>query len=411
MTKYLTPDDDLNSLRINKSIVDIVDYVADIFKNAIDIGASDIHVEPTENFILVRFRKDGDFLIFDKVDKEFTSAIVTRLKVLSRIKIDENKKPQDGKIIYYYEKDKINIDIRLSTLPTKFGEKVVMRILKQDESLINLEALGLIDINLEKVRTELKSTYGIVLVAGPTGSGKSTTLFGVLKNFNPLEYNISTLEDPIEYNIEYVNQSQVKSDIGYTFASGLRSLVRQDPDIIMVGEIRDKETATLAVEAALTGHLVLSTIHTNSAAATIQRLINMGIEPFLLASAMKMVISQRLGKRICPHCKQKAELSEIQKIKAKEYLAPISEEKSLENIVFYEGKGCEHCNGTGYKGRIGFHEVLVVGEYLEPLILQKESAHKIEEAGIKNGMITIVQDALLKALMGETTVEEAFKLI
>lgn len=411
MTKYLTPDDDLNSLRINKSIVDIVDYVADIFKNAIDIWASDIHVEPTENFILVRFRKDWDFLIFDKVDKEFTSAIVTRLKVLSRIKIDENKKPQDWKIIYYYEKDKINIDIRLSTLPTKFWEKVVMRILKQDESLINLEALWLIDINLEKVRTELKSTYGIVLVAWPTGSWKSTTLFWVLKNFNPLEYNISTLEDPIEYNIEYVNQSQVKSDIGYTFASGLRSLVRQDPDIIMVWEIRDKETATLAVEAALTWHLVLSTIHTNSAAATIQRLINMWIEPFLLASAMKMVISQRLGKRICPHCKQKAELSEIQKIKAKEYLAPISEEKSLENIVFYEWKWCEHCNGTWYKWRIWFHEVLVVWEYLEPLILQKESAHKIEEAWIKNGMITIVQDALLKALMWETTVEEAFKLI
>lgn len=411
MTKYLTPDDDLNSLRINKSIVDIVDYVADIFKSAIDIWASDIHVEPTENFILVRFRKDWDFLIFDKVDKEFTSAIVTRLKVLSRIKIDENKKPQDWKIIYYYEKDKINIDIRLSTLPTKFWEKVVMRILKQDESLINLEALWLIDINLEKVRTELKSTYGIVLVAWPTGSWKSTTLFWVLKNFNPLEYNISTLEDPIEYNIEYVNQSQVKSDIGYTFASGLRSLVRQDPDIIMVWEIRDKETATLAVEAALTWHLVLSTIHTNSAAATIQRLINMWIEPFLLASAMKMVISQRLGKRICPHCKQKAELSEIQKIKAKEYLAPISEEKSLENIVFYEWKWCEHCNGTWYKWRIWFHEVLVVWEYLEPLILQKESAHKIEEAWIKNGMITIVQDALLKALMWETTVEEAFKLI
>jgi type IV pilus assembly protein PilB len=285
---------ELEELEIKKDLGDIVEYVDNIFKQAVDYGASDIHIEPTENFMMTRFRKDGDFMIVDKVDRENMSAIVTRLKVLSKIKIDENKKPQDGKIVYYYEVEDKNIDIRLSTLPTNYGEKVVMRILKQDDNLTNIEALGLIDVNLEKVREALKSKFGIMLVAGPTGSGKSTTLFGVLKNYNPLEYNISTLEDPIEYDIEYVNQSQVHPEIGYTFSSGLRSLVRQDPDIIMVGEIRDKETATLAVEAALTGHLVLSTIHTNSATGTVQRLINMGVEPFLLASAMKMVISQRL---------------------------------------------------------------------------------------------------------------------
>ena len=340
MTKYLTPKDDIKAMRTNKSIIDIVDYVNNMFRTAIDMWASDIHVEPTEDFILIRFRKDWDFLIIDKVDKEFTSAVVTRLKVLSRIKIDENKKPQDWKIIYFYEKEKVNIDIRLSTLPTKFWEKVVMRILKQDTSLINIQALGLIDINLEKLKEALRSTYWIILVAWPTGSWKSTTLFGILKNFNPLEFNISTLEDPIEYNIDYVNQSQVKSEIGYTFASGLRSLVRQDPDIIMVWEIRDKETATLAVEAALTWHLVLSTIHTNSASATIQRLINMWVEPFLLASAMKMVVSQRLWKRLCPHCKEKTELSEIQKAKVIEYLAPISEEESLKHMEFYVWKWC-----------------------------------------------------------------------
>ena len=411
MTKYLTPTEDLNELKINKSIVDIVDYVENMFKNAIEIWASDIHVEPTEFFILIRYRKDWDFLIIDKIDKEFTSAIITRLKVLSKIKIDENKKPQDWKISYYYEKEKINIDIRLSTLPTKYGEKVVMRILKQDNSLISLEALGLYEANLEKVKEELKSTYWIILVAWPTGSWKSTTLFWVLKNFNPLEFNISTLEDPIEYNIDFVNQSQVRSDIGYTFASGLRSLVRQDPDIIMVWEIRDKETATLAVEAALTWHLVLSTIHTNSASATIQRLINMWIEPFLLASAMKMVISQRLGKRVCPHCRAKAELSEIEKKKVKEYLWPISSNMDVESLQFYEGKWCEQCNWTGYRWRLAFHEVLVVKEYLESLILEKESASKIEEVAKQNGMITIVQDALLKALMWETTVKEALKLI
>ena len=286
-----------------------------------------------------------------------------------------------------------------------------MRILKQDETLINLEALWLIDENLKKVKEELKSTYWIVLVAWPTGSWKSTTLFWVLKTFNPLEYNISTLEDPIEYNIDYVNQSQVRSDIGYTFASGLRSLVRQDPDIIMVWEIRDKETATLAVEAALTWHLVLSTIHTNSAAATIQRLINMGIEPFLLASAMKMVMSQRLWKRICPHCKWDAKLTEIQKTKVKEYLTPIDPSFDVEKFVFKEWKWCEVCNWTGYKWRIWFHEVMVVWEYLEPLILKKESAHAIQQEAIKHDMITIVQDALIKAVKWETTVEEAFKLI
>ena len=411
MTKYLTPKDDIKAMRTNKSIIDIVDYVNNMFKTAIDMWDSDIHVEPTEDFILIRFRKDWDFLIIDKVDKEFTSAVVTRLKVLSRIKIDENKKPQDWKIIYFYEKEKVNIDIRLSTLPTKFWEKVVMRILKQDTSLINIQALWLIDINLEKLKEALRSTYWIILVAWPTGSWKSTTLFGILKNFNPLEFNISTLEDPIEYNIDYVNQSQVKSEIGYTFASGLRSLVRQDPDIIMVWEIRDKETATLAVEAALTWHLVLSTIHTNSASATIQRLINMWVEPFLLASAMKMVVSQRLWKRLCPHCKEKTELSEIQKAKVIEYLAPISEEESLKHMEFYVWKWCEVCNGTGYKWRIWFHEILTVWDYLEPLILKKEPAHRIQEEWIKHWMITIVQDALIKALMWQTTVEEAFKLI
>ena len=405
MTKYLTPKDDIKAMRTNKSIIDIVDYVNNMFKTAIDMWASDIHVEPTEDFILIRFRKDWDFLIIDKVDKEFTSAVVTRLKVLSRIKIDENKKPQDWKIIYFYEKEKVNIDIRLSTLPTKFCEKVVMR------TLINIQALGLIDINLEKLKEALRSTYWIILVAWPTGSWKSTTLFGILKNFNPLEFNISTLEDPIEYNIDYVNQSQVKSEIGYTFASGLRSLVRQDPDIIMVWEIRDKETATLAVEAALTWHLVLSTIHTNSASATIQRLINMWVEPFLLASAMKMVVSQRLWKRLCPHCKEKTELSEIQKAKVIEYLAPISEEESLKHMEFYVWKWCEVCNGTGYEWRIWFHEILTVWDYLEPLILKKEPAHRIQEEWIKHWMITIVQDALIKALMWQTTVEEAFKLI
>lgn len=407
----MATEQNVDEMKIKKDIGDVVSYIWSIFLKAIDIGASDIHIEPAEGFLLIRFRLDGDFMIVDKIDRENISAIVTRLKVLSRIKIDENKKPQDGKIVYHHEKLEQNIDIRLSTLPTSFWEKVVMRILKQDANLTNIEALWLIDVNVEKVREALKSTYGIILVAGPTGSGKSTTLFWVLKNFNPLEYNISTLEDPIEYNIDFVNQSQVRPDIDYTFASGLRSLVRQDPDIIMVGEIRDKETATLAVEAALTGHLVLSTIHTNSAAGTIQRLINMGVEPFLLASAMKMVISQRLGKRICSHCKVEQKLEEPVQRKVEKLLENIMEKEDIAKIKFQKWWGCDKCNGTGYKGRLGIHEVLIVWEFLEKMMLEEASANEMKKEAIKHGMITIVEDALIKAAMWDTTVEEALKLI
>jgi len=401
----------INKMPLKKEIWDIVSYVWNIFKMAIDKWASDIHIEPHEHFLLTRFRKDWDFMIIDKIDREHISAIVTRLKVLSKIKIDENKKPQDWKIVYYYEKEKKNIDIRLSTLPTSYWEKVVMRILKQDDSLINIEALWLIDVNLEKVREALKSKYWIMLVAWPTWSWKSTTLFWVLKNFDPLELNISTLEDPIEYDIEYVNQSQVKPDIGYTFSTWLRSLVRQDPDIIMVWEIRDKETAVLAVEAALTWHLVVSTIHTNSAAGTVQRLINMWVEPFLLASAMKMVISQRLWKRICNNCKREHKITEYERKKVYEQLLPILDKSDIDNAIFYEWAGCEKCSNTWYKWRLGIHEVLIVWEYLEPLILNKESANVMRDAAIKHWMVTIVQDALIKSIMWQTTIEEALKLI
>jgi len=403
--------DTLVSMWIKKDLWDVVSYIDIIFKAAIENKVSDIHIEPNESYIVVRFRQDWDFFVYDKIDNRNTSAIVTRLKVLAKVKIDENKKPQDWKIIYHYEKDNQNVDIRFSTLPTKYWEKVVMRILKQDANLTNLEALWLIEVNLEKVREALKSKYWIMLVSWPTGSWKSTTLFWILKNYNPLEYNISTLEDPIEYDIEFVNQSQVKPEIGYTFGSGLRTLLRQDPDIIMVWEIRDSETANLAVEAALTWHLVLSTIHTNSAPATIQRLINMWVEPFLISSAMKMVISQRLGKKICQECKEKFTPKQVEFDKAKEILSPILDKESLENLQFYHGVGCSKCNGTWYKWRIWIHEVLIVEDYLEPLILHEASANEMKVEAIKHWMITIVQDWLLKALLWQTTAEEALKLI
>lgn len=403
---------DYTKIPIKRDVWDVIQYVNSIFAKAVDFGASDIHIEPSKDFLMIRFRQDGDFFIVDRVDRDNISAIITRLKVLAKVKIDENKKPQDGKIVYQHDDDDDKaIDIRFSTLPTNYWEKVVMRILKQDDALTNLEALWLIEVNTEKVREALKSKYGIMLVAWPTGSGKSTTLFGILKHFNPLEYNISTLEDPIEYDIDFVNQSQVKPEIWYTFASGLRSLVRQDPDIIMVWEIRDKETATLAVEAALTGHLVVSTIHTNSAAGTVQRLINMDVEPFLLASAMKMVISQRLWKRLCKYCKIVDELTDLKKKKIKSILVNIMNQSEIEKIIFHKWEGCDKCNGTGYKWRLGIHEVLIVWEYLEQLILDKESANNMKRKAVEHGMITIVQDALLKAAIWDTTVEEALKLI
>lgn len=403
--------DAINEMKVRKDIWDIVEYVWNVFKNAVEIWASDIHIEPTEEFLLIRIRKDWDFLLYDKVHNDHMSAIITRLKVLAKVKIDENKKPQDWKLVYTYEVNDENIDVRFSTLPTKYWEKIVMRILRQDSSLTNIEALWLIDVNIEMVREALKSKYWIILVAWPTGSWKTTTLFWILKNFNPLELNISTLEDPIEYNIEYVNQSQVKPDIWYTFATWLRTLLRQDPDVIMVWEIRDKETAILAVEAALTWHLVLSTIHTNSAAWTVQRLINMWVEPFLLVSALKMVMSQRLWKKICENCKVEDKISDLKMKKVKEILSPIVDKETLENLKFYKWSWCVACSDTWYRWRLWIHEVLVVKDYLEPLILNSESANTIKKAAVENWMITILQDALLKALIWKTTVDEALKLI
>lgn len=402
---------DINKIETKKDVGDIIAYINEIFDSAISNNISDIHIEPSKEFIIIRFRQDGEFIIKDKIDIENTSSLVTRMKVLASLKIDENKKPQDGKISYSSEKMKETIDIRMSTLPTNYWEKIVLRILRQDASLINLNKLGFIPNNLERIKEVLKSKYGIILIAGPTGSGKSTSLFGLLTHFDPLQYNISTLEDPIEYNIDFINQSQIKPEIGYTFASWLRSLVRQDPDIIMVWEIRDLETSKLATEAALTGHLVLSTIHTNSASATVQRLINMWVEPFLLASALKMVISQRLVKKVCPKCKEETGIDELTFGKIKTIMSDLVDENELYNITFYKWAGCEHCNNTWYKWRMWVHEVLIMEENLEPLILEKKPASEIEEIAKDNWMITIVQDAMLKAIMWETTIEEALKLI
>jgi len=401
----------LEDIKIQNEVPDVISFINNLFDSAIQENASDIHIEPTRLFLLFRFRKDGDFLLKHRIWLDNSSAIVTRLKVMAKLKIDENKKPQDGKIVYSSERLSQTIDIRTATLPVTYGEKIVMRILKQDATNISLESVGFYEENLVKVREVLKSKYGIILVAWPTGSWKSTTLFSILKNFNPLEANISTLEDPVEYDMEFINQSQIRPDIWYTFASGLRSLVRQDPDIIMVWEIRDKETAALSIEAALTWHLVLSTIHTNTAAATVQRLINMWVEPFLIASALKMVISQRLVKKICPHCRVKYNLSELMRNKLKSVMGDLMDTQDIESLEFFKGIWCDKCSQTGYSWRLAVHEILVLWEYMESYILRETSASEIQKIAMEHGMITLLQDSIVKAAKWQTTLEEAFKLL
>lgn len=401
------------SKEVKQDIGDVIAYSNALFDFALSESASDIHIEPSKDSINLRFRVSGDFIFVDRVSHDEYAKLISRIKIMANLRIDEKYRPQDGKIAYSSEECNENCDIRVSILPVTDGEKVVMRVLRQDTSLLNLDKLDFLDVNIDRIKASLESRYGIILVAGPTGSGKSTTLFSMLNFFDPLENNISTLEDPVEYNIPFINQSQIRPAIGFNFADGLRSLVRQDPDIIMVGEIRDKETATLAIEAALTGHLVLSTIHTNSAAGTIQRLINMGIEPFLITSSVKMIISQRLVRRLCPRCSGKGvyRLPEGSlKDRVAEQLSGVVDD-DLSSVDFHQPVGCPECDDFGYKGRVGVHEVLVMEEALHPLILEKASATEIDHKARELGMVTIVQDALIKSATGKTSIEEAMQLV
>ncbi len=399
------------NMPISTDLWDIVVYTSELIKLAIDLGTSDIHLEPSRNFVSARFRESWDFIYIDKISPDEYTKLLARLKIMANLRIDEKHRPQDWKIAFTIEQTQENLDIRVSLLPIVDWEKVVMRILRQDMSLLDLNKLEFLDVNLHKIKETLKSKYWMVLVAWPTWSWKSTTLFSVLKNFNPLDLNISTLEDPVEYNIPFINQTHVRPDIWFDFASGLRTLVRQDPDIIMVWEIRDKETAMLAIEAALTWHLVISTIHTNSASGTIQRLINMGIEPFLIASALKLIISQRLIKRVCKNCLKSYKIQEAAITnKVDSYLWWIIPEKA-ETIEFYKWEWCEKCTNTWYKWRLWVHEVLVVDERLDDLILNKSSANDLEKRAKELWMVTIMQDAIIKAATWKTTVEEALKLV
>ncbi|MBN1258709.1 type II/IV secretion system protein [Candidatus Peregrinibacteria bacterium] len=382
----------------------IPEVVDDIFSAALGKHASDIHFKPKEGKFEVYFRIDGAMALYKIFTKLFHHPIVARIKIMAGLKIDEHRLPQDGKTSF--ENNGKEVDLRVSVLPTQFGEKVVIRLLEKNPKMVKLQDLGVLPNILMKIEKHLKGTYGMILAVGPTGSGKSTSLFSMISTFNAKEFNISTLEDPIEYKIPDATQSQIHPDIGFDFSDGLRTLVRQDPDIIMVGEIRDKKTASLAIESALTGHLVFSTLHTNSAVGTIQRLLNMGIDRFLITAAVKVIISQRLAKQVCSYCRESYPVPE-------KYYELLRKETDItpEKAFFYKAKGCEHCNHTGYKGRIGLFEVMEMSPAIEQLIIANASHVEIEAQAVKEGMILIRKDALYKAAMGEITIEEALRVM
>jgi len=386
--------------------------VAVILKHAVEGQASDIHIEPLRKKTRVRFRLDGILHASLFLPKEVHPSIVARIKIISKLKIDETRIPQDGR--FSITMDNQNIDFRVSTFPTTLGEKVVMRVLNPSQRLGTFEKLGLEGRNLEIVKEAAEKPYGMILATGPTGSGKTTTLYVVLDSVNKEGVNIVTLEDPVEYFIEGVSQSQVKPEIGYSFATGLRHVLRQDPDIIMVGEIRDTETAELATHAALTGHIVLSTVHTSNALGAVPRLIDLGVRPFLLSPTVNVVIAQRLVRRLCPHCRKKIRPSErIKEMILNELSDLPSQTKERygigRDIEIWESIGCSQCGGSGYAGRLGIFEVLKMTRELGEIILSEPTEKKISEEAKRQGMITMRQDGFLKVLRGETSLEEIIR--
>jgi len=390
----------------------ITKAVASILRYGIEGESSDIHIEPFKDKLRVRYRFLGKLYSSLFLPIKVHPAIVSRIKILSDLRIDETRIPQDGRFSIMLAGRKI--DFRVSTFPTAMGEKVAIRILDPKVGLKKMEELGLSGRNFEVLKKAIKKPFGMILVTGPTGCGKSTTLYAILQKLNQEGVNIVTLEDPIEYLIEGINQSQIRPEIGYTFATGLREVLRQDPDIIMVGEIRDKETSELAVHAALTGHLVLSTLHTNNALGVIPRLIDLGISPFLIPYSLSLAVAQRLVRRLCDKCKKEVKptkeirdliLEEVEKLPEKEK----EKIKIPQNFKIYEAVGCDECHGIGFSGRIGIFEVLEMTKNLEEIILKEPSEAKIMEEARRQGMITMRQDGILKVLNGITTIEEVLR--
>lgn len=386
---------DVSQLKVAAEDAPIVKFVNSLFVKAIEKRATDIHLEPREKDVSVRLRIDGILHNFPAPPKSAYPGIVTRIKILSNLDIGERRLPQDGRIkIKIGQKE---VDIRTSTLPTIYGEKIVMRLLDKEKLVLNMEELGFEKEELEKFKKALKKPYGMIIVTGPTGSGKTTTLYSGLTYINSPEKNIVTIEDPVEYQLEGINQVQVKPKIGLTFANVLRHLLRQDPDVIMVGEIRDLETAQIAIQASLTGHLVISTLHTNDTVSSISRLYYMGVEPYLIADAIHLILAQRLVRRICPECKTvDEEATEI-----------IRETEKNKNLIAYKGKGCSFCDFTGYYGRIAIYEVLEFTKEIREMVLSKKSDDEIREYAKKQGMKTLRESAIKKVIDGITTLSEA----
>ncbi len=394
---------DYKKLEVEAARAPVVEFVSQLLENAVMQGASDIHIEPREKELFIRYRVDGILRETIPPPKEMESAILTRVKLLGRMDIAERRLPQDGR--FNFEIKNKNIDVRLASTPTIFGEKLVLRLLDKTSLLLRMEDLGLVEEEVKQFKHVLKQPYGMVLVTGPTGCGKTTTLYSALNYINEPTKNIVTIEDPVEYQLEGINQIQIKPLIGLTFASSLRTILRQDPDIIMIGEIRDLETLENAVKAALTGHLVISTIHTNDAPSVVYRLVHMGLEQYLIVACLSMVLAQRLIRRICARCKQKIKLTESA-IKGLERRLGVD----LKNISFYKGTGCKACDGTGYKGRVGIFELFIINEEIKKLILEGITEKELQKAAIRFGMKTLLQGGLEKVDKGITTVEEVLKV-
>lgn len=412
--------EDLEKIAQGLPIIRIVDT---LIKHAILQNASDIHIEPDEKEVRVRYRIDGILHEAMTLPKQVADGIIARIKVLSSLKLDEHRVPQDGR--FKIEKDEKKMSFRVSILPIFDGEKIVMRLLDESSKGLTLEGMGMVGKGLEIIHREIQRPNGMILVTGPTGSGKTTTLYTVMDILNVPGVNISTVEDPVEYRMPRINQTQIYPKVGLTFAAGLRALLRQDPDIIMVGEIRDNETMEMAIHAAMTGHLVLSTLHTNSAAGTLPRLLDMGAEPFLVASTTNVIIAQRLVRKLCPDCRKEYKISEKElkifkeSYKMEEILNTIKKSKILgdrlrekdqwENLKIYKPQGCEQCH-EGYRGRSGIFEVLEVDEDIKKMISQKATSTEIEEKARTQGMLTMVEDGLSKVIQGITSLEEILRV-
>jgi type IV pilus assembly protein PilB len=396
---------DVTSLARMSEDAPVVRLVNVLLVDALGRGASDIHIEPYEKDLRIRFRIDGVLYDVMHPPMRLRDALISRIKIMSKLDISEKRLPQDGRIKIKLKADgkSRELDFRVSTLPTLFGEKVVMRLLDKDKLMLDMTKLGFEEESLAKFKRNISKPYGMVLVTGPTGSGKTNTLYSALQALNTTETNIMTAEDPVEFNLAGINQVQMKEQIGLNFAAALRSFLRQDPNIVLVGEIRDFETAEIAIKAALTGHLVLSTLHTNDAPSTISRLMNMGIEPFLVATSVNLIQAQRLIRRVCSECKAEHPTPAEALV---EVGFSADEAKSMK---IYKGKGCAKCNNTGYKGRVGLYEVMEITDDIRELILIGASALELRKRAVEQGMLTLRQSGLIKIKSGITTIEEVVR--